>query len=567
MPKKDSWKIVLAEQQAEFLRHARDKLGEVDRLLGLLQRSPWEIANVQQISRLFHQLAGSGGFFNLPDFGAAASKAEGMAIKIAKKHSDINHDDLLKLRESCTNLYGLLDSSPASEDSTVDQVESLQEIDKTDVLLVSGDPRALLKISKFLEDFNCNVRSYRSQPAAEKALEKKPADALIIHVPLAEGSGYEVSQNFRMRIGAHRAPVIMLSGEGGFLNKVEAIRAGVDHFFEAPFDIKQVCERMRYLLDRDKPEMYRILSVEDDPYQAGIIKETLESAGYNVLSITDATQFEDSLLAFCPDLLLLDIELGMMSGYDLARYVRQNDRFAALPVIFLTTHNQLEAHMESARAGGDDHIVKPVSPQFIIARIASRLERYRTLRKLTIMDGLTQCMTFSAFMDTASKQIERSRGVANPVMMVFDIDDVAAVNAKFGFAQGDRLIQALARVVQNSLRYTEMICRTSGDEITVLLENFDDNEITQLGTHILFDFQSTDLFCAGERFAATASAGVAAIADERDKDANRLLEDGLAAARAALQTAKNNGKNRLVKAQPRQLSKPAGRDDASTGAP
>ncbi|MBX9685729.1 MAG: response regulator [Candidatus Obscuribacterales bacterium] len=544
----NAWQKLISEQRAEFLQHARAKLADIESSLNLLEESLWESAQIQNVARLFHQLAGSGGFFDLHEFCAVAGKAEGVSLQLLSKRSDLKKEDLVILRQCAANLSKMLESNEltiAAEQAHFAAEYAAEQRLSTDLLLVSGDPRALVKISKYLEEFNIEVRTYRTESSAEQAAQSKMPDAVIIHVPLSEGSGYDLAQKIRKRAGGQKIPILLLSGEGGFLSKVNAIRAGVDNFFEAPFDLKQVGERLQHLLDRDKPEMFRILSVEDDAYQGGLIKSTLEAAGYNTMLISDPRDFEDALLAFCPDLLLLDIDLGAVNGFELAKYVRQNDRFAALPIIFLTTHNQLAAHIETARAGGDDHLVKPVSPQYLIATIAGRLERYRSLRKLTMLDGLTQCMTYSNFMDTAAKQVERSRGITRSTLMIFDVDNIGQINQQFGFAQGDRVIQALARVIQNTLRQTEMICRAAGDEIVVLLENLDDTEVAQIGSHILYDFQSIELLSGGQKYSATASAGACALD-------SLSLDDALKAAQAGLQIAKQQGKNRLVKAVQKQ---------------
>ena len=108
----------------------------------------------------------------------------------------------------------------------------------------------------------------------------------------------------------------------------------------------------------------RILSVEDDPDQAAFIRAFLESAGYQVRTCTDPKNFESFLSSFNPDLVLLDVMLPGMTGYELARYLRQDERYATLPVIFLTTQGNIEARIEAARSGGDDHLVKTCASRF-----------------------------------------------------------------------------------------------------------------------------------------------------------------------------------------------------------
>src|SRR5262249_16288102 len=156
-----------------------------------------------------------------------------------------------------------------------------------------------------------------------------------------------------------------------------------------------------------KPSNYTVLSVEDDPVQSDYIRQVLESAGYNVASIADPSLFEEALVAVNPDLLLLDVMLGPVSGFELARFVRCHDRYAATPIIFLTTQNQLNAHVEGARVGGDEYLIKPVAPPLLISAVAGRLERYRVVKKLIGRDALTQFLTLGSFMEALEKLLSK----------------------------------------------------------------------------------------------------------------------------------------------------------------
>ena len=98
--------------------------------------------------------------------------------------------------------------------------------------------------------------------------------------------------------------------------------------------------RLRFLLEREQAEPPRVLSIEDDPQQAAFLRSVLESGGYEVRTVDDPKRLEAELAAFRPDLVLMDVLLPGVSGYDLVRYLRQDERFATLPVLFLTTRGR-----------------------------------------------------------------------------------------------------------------------------------------------------------------------------------------------------------------------------------
>jgi DNA-binding response OmpR family regulator len=160
-----------------------------------------------------------------------------------------------------------------------------------------------------------------------------------------------VIDQLRAMPGGEAVPVLVLGPSGGFMDKVEAIHGGADGYFEKPVDWKALMRRLQHLLDASQSHAARILSVEDDPQQASYLKSILESGGYEVAVCADPKKFETALGEFRPDLVLMDILLPEISGYDLVRYLRQDERNAALPVLFLTTESQMQSRFRSAQVG------------------------------------------------------------------------------------------------------------------------------------------------------------------------------------------------------------------------
>ena len=147
-------------------------------------------------------------------------------------------------------------------------------------------------------------------------------------------SGYALVKHIRTLSQGDDAVVLMISVRVGFLDKVEAVHCGSDAYFEKPVDWGALLRKIQHLLERTKLQCPRVLSVEDDPDHASYIKAILQSAGYEVRICADAKQFDAELVAFRPDLILMDIELPDFNGHDLARYIRQDDSHAFAPVCF-----------------------------------------------------------------------------------------------------------------------------------------------------------------------------------------------------------------------------------------
>jgi diguanylate cyclase (GGDEF)-like protein len=259
----------------------------------------------------------------------------------------------------------------------------------------------------------------------------------------------------------------------------------------------------------------------------------------------DPKRFEAALREFQPDLILMDILLPDISGYDLVRYLRQDERHATLPVLFLTTEGQMQSRFRSAQVGGDDHLAKPIVPPVLLSVVASRLERARFLRNLLNRDGLTRLYTHTALIERAQalhaqKGREPSRTCS---WVMIDLDHFKSVNDRFGHPVGDRVLGSLAALLRRRLRQSDTIGRYGGEEFAVLFEGLPEEEVVRLMTRVLAEFRALELEAPGKPpFRATFSAGVAMLGP------GMSLDDWKKAADDALYEAKRGGRNQVIAA-------------------
>ncbi len=177
----------------------------------------------------------------------------------------------------------------------------------------------------------------------------------------------------------------------------------------------------------DRP---RILYMDDSRVQCAYVESVLEAAGYLVRCCVDPQRFLAEMAAFRPALVLMDCLLPGTSGYELVRLLRREERFAALPVIFLTTEDRVQDRDATSRAGGDDHLVKPVAPPLLVAAVQSRLERCDRLQEPLTRDGLTQLLTDKALMERARDLTQRQRDDPRrqATWVMIDLDRFKSIN-------------------------------------------------------------------------------------------------------------------------------------------
>jgi diguanylate cyclase (GGDEF)-like protein len=495
---------------------------------------------LREVRQLFHWCAGSGGVYGFERVTRCGLQGEQICDRILHDGQALTQADLQQLNQLVAFIYHSIENDDVSQTNSAPPQEISQAVrDQKVLLFVESNQASMHSFTRELEDRGVRIETALTCSAAKASIMKRLPDSLVISLPLPDGNGYELAHLVRSAPGGERPPIIFLGQQAGFLDKVSAIRSGADGFFEQPIDENEILHKIEHLLDRDRPEKYKIMSVEDDPDQAEFIKLTLESAGYNVTSLLDPTKFEETFLKCDPDLVLLDVMLGPISGFELAQYIRQNDRYAALPVVFLTTENALDMHIRSARIGGDDHLIKPVAPQLLAAAVSGRLEKARTLKKLIDRDGLTGCMNFGSFMD-------RANGLAKPdshrfslTILLIDVDSMHIINDRFGYAVGDKIIGSLGRLISRSLRNAALIGRLNGDRFAVILENLDDQQVERLSQQLVQDFANIPQYSPQGQFRSTISISFNSYNNKMD------LKAWIKSAEKLLQEAKDNGGNQV----------------------
>lgn len=547
------WEETYGELKDQYVKRSSERVAKIVEMLGLLIERPTDMDVVTQLGRQFHWLAGSGSMYGFAQVSVLGAEGENFCEGILRLRRAPTNDDLTRLKHLLNSLSAEFSRSQANPLTTTLARPSLAaKSDKTEILIVDEDQNDLLMLTRLVEEHDMAVRSARSAANAMAEISRSVPSGVIIEIPLPDGDGYELVERLRSMPGGEDLAIVIVSKQTGFLDKVRSIHCGADAHFEKPFDTKAMFRRLKHVLDKKRLEPPKILSVEDDPDQATFIRAFLESAGYQVRTCTDPKQFDAFLSAFQPDLILLDVMLPGMTGYELAKYVRQNERFAALPIIFLTTQGQLEARIEAAKSGVDEHLVKPVAPALLLSCVSSKLERSRFLKTLMHRDGLTNLLNHSAFMEQAQAAIaHQKRHNSHLTMIILDIDYFRSINERHGYTGGDKVLVTLSLLVRRRLRQSDIIGRIGGDELAVIAEGLDDQESYNLASRLLNDFAATSHVTVSHvGFYGTLSAGVAMF-DPKTMD----LESWVKAAYESVAAAKHAGRNCVMTPKVDQLSK------------
>ncbi|MBX9670364.1 MAG: response regulator [Candidatus Obscuribacterales bacterium] len=526
----------------QFYAISLERIEKVRNLLTAIKQDPRKKEQIQDLHQLYHRLAGSGGLYDMGDFCDRAIAAEDLSAQLGKQDLTTMMMTVDQLMRLTNNLYHLLMAyredrgvSQRSGTSTSHTTQESLEALKRTIFLVGNSAVALTSIFK---DLGFKTESAQDFAAARAALfSKRLPDGLLIDTSVKGGSPLELARLVRQKPDSEDVPIVLVGEEGAFNEKITSIQAGCDDFWNSRAELEVLSAKATRVFERICTPRYKILVVEDDPVQAAAMHAFLDSAGFEPMVMTDPKLFEEGLLASQPDLILLDLILGEMSGFDLAKFVRQNDKFDTTPIVFLTTQNQLQNQVRGKRLG-DDYLIKPATPELLVSTIAGRIERYRAIKSLVGRDGLTGSLAYAEFMNAATR-IKRTASI-NPVLLVLDIDGLASINDRYSFSVGEKVISQIGDILKRTFREFGVVGRLSGDEFAVVADSLSVDELLTLVKMIKDEFERTNFKSEEGIFNASVTFGVASLKTERS------VTEWLDVAYRALAEAKRHGPGSII---------------------
>ncbi|HUZ50502.1 MAG TPA: response regulator [Candidatus Dormibacteraeota bacterium] len=187
---------------------------------------------------------------------------------------------------------------------------------------------------------------------------------------------------------------------------------------------------------------HKVLVVDDDRNLRKIIATNLELAGFLVTSAIDGRDALEKIEDDVPDVVLLDLMMPLMDGYEVARRIRKHHNLAIanVPIIILTAKGETEDKLRGFEAGADDYMTKPFGPQELLARVRAKIRRVEVDSSLSPLTRLPGNLAIEG-------ELRRRIGDAEPFTVLYlDLDNFKAFNDVYGFTHGDEAIQVVARV-------------------------------------------------------------------------------------------------------------------------
>lgn len=221
----------------------------------------------------------------------------------------------------------------------------------------------------------------------------------------------------------------------------------------------------------DKPT---ILIVDDEPANIQVLAACLKHR-YHLKVATTGQQCLDMFNELeKPDLVLLDIEMPGMSGYEVCERLK-NEHHTSIPIIFVTARDSIDDEEKGFKLGAVDYITKPVSPAIVVARVGTHMmlkHQRDMLEVMALHDQLTGLYNRYYLLEESNHKVALSRRHDNDLcLLMIDIDYFKSINDEYGHLMGDQVIKKVAVVLLELGRTEDITARFGGEEFVVVLDH------------------------------------------------------------------------------------------------
>ena len=297
--------------------------------------------------------------------------------------------------------------------------------------------------------------------------------------------------------------------------------------------------------------MKHILVVDDDSMNCVLAKHVL-CHNYQVSTVYSGMEALDFLEEQIPNLILMDIDMPQMGGIEVTRRIKENEKWAKIPIVFLTADSDPATEVECLKLGADDFLTKPFVPMVMNSRVSrilelqdfrhdleQQLEAKTKQMEIATLKSLTDALTGLHNRDYLRKKLkELLESGHHGCLFMIDLDNFKQINDTFGHIVGDKTLQLFADVLRSNAREEDIVCRLAGDEFVIFYTDMKDRRAAaKRAEGIIYQFSKkiTDLGYGG---IVSVSIGIVISKENGDE-----FQDLYGKADKSLYFVKNNGKN------------------------
>ena len=278
-----------------------------------------------------------------------------------------------------------------------------------------------------------------------------------------------------------KRPLAVFSRDGSLTRRLSVVGLENCSYLHKPLPPDAVMDELELLLlRRERKTAKTVLALDDDPVVLKVISRLMERKGVKVYTATEATTFWKLLTRHAPDLILLDLELPLVDGFQICRILRADVNYRHLPIVVLTAHHEASEYRRALEAGADDVLEKPLNQRRLFSRVQTRLSRNMSLRQAGVRDPVTGLIEKGVALKIVEALLLAALRQELPFTLArLHIPQFAKLGQEKGFRDRAKLLGQVSEVIQKSNRPEDIVTRLDGFNLLVALSGLDQTGFEQ----------------------------------------------------------------------------------------
>jgi diguanylate cyclase (GGDEF)-like protein len=318
---------------------------------------------------------------------------------------------------------------------------------------------------------------------------------------------------------------------------------------------------MRMITGNTMGKKMNVLVVDDNSQNLKVLGNVLkENTDYNLAFAMSGEEALEYLSDHTPDMILLDVMMPGLDGFEVCKHLKAAEKTSSLPVIFITAKSGPEDIIKGFEVGGVDYVTKPFNEAELLIRINTHMElkrsrdmleeknkelmeAYNKIEHLALTDTLTGIPNRRNISNLMAKEVSRcTRNGGNFSMIMCDIDFFKNVNDTYGHDTGDFVLKTVAELIKDELRNQDVVARWGGEEFLIMLPETGLDASCGVAEKLRKKIENHKMDFGNHSFNVTMTFGVSVYEKELG------IEKSIKKADDALYEGKQTGRNKVVQA-------------------
>jgi len=471
--------MALRNARTEYAKVLPEKVEALAVSLKLFKENGANIQYFDEVVRNAHQLKGTAGSLGFPHLGKTAGMLESLLLENTGLGDASANDkvwtQLERQLEQCVEI-AKANAARFSEPATAARTGFTKKVALIGPLQQFADLTRELAVTNIAEAYLLeNMQSLLDHD------EQDRFNCVIIDsAVLNESPPTRLLQQVRRKPWLQSTPFVFILDEIEKADQALWLYTGAECLLPQTVPLKTLKELVESMLVLNQADKPRVLTIDDDLVLTNFICDTLSSDGISAKALNEPIKVLEALSEFRADLILLDVVMPGVSGYDVCRLLRADKSLAHLPILFLTSKNSQQGRAAAFRAGANDFLAKPILTEELLTRVRGQLELSSAYRQRAGVDNQTGFTTRQAFLESLTGAVASAMQTANALtVVVVGIDKFEELALSFGFTSQEQIFKDLVSLLQSRFRVRDLRGHWSEGSFALAFPNIEPDVIHQ----------------------------------------------------------------------------------------